>query len=64
MKPITDFFSIVQRANLRKDNDVRLTIDEANKLHTAISVLLARLTTESDSPTVGKILGGKKFSDK
>lgn len=59
-KAIENFIAIVQRANLRKDTDVRLSIDDANKLHTAISNLLLELK-ECQNPSGPRIINGGTF---
>ena len=59
-KPITDFIALLQRANLRKDKEVRLSIDDANKLHSAISNLLIELK-DCETPKGPRIIDGGRF---
>ena len=55
---IKNFISLVRNANLRKENSIKLSIDEANKLQTEITLLLVELK-EQQSET--KTLDGGKF---
>ena len=57
-KMIKNFISLVRNANLRKENSIKLSIDEANKLQTEITLLLVELK-EQQSET--KTLDGGKF---
>lgn len=59
-KPIQDFITLVQRSNLKKDKDIRMSIDDANKLHAAIALLLLELK-ESQNPKGPRIIGGGTF---
>lgn len=54
------FFALVSRANLKRDKEVRLTLDEANKLHTAISNLLLELR-DCENPTGPNVINGGRF---
>jgi hypothetical protein len=58
-KPIKDFLLLVQRANLTKEASVRLSIDDANKLHTSITELLLELKSNSGPQT--RIIDGGRF---
>lgn len=54
------FFALVSRANLKRDKEVRLSIDDANKLHTAISNLLLDLR-DCENPSGPRVLNGGSF---
>jgi len=59
-KPIQDFIALVQRSNLKKDKDIRLSIDEANKLNAAIGLLLLELK-DCQTPKGPRIIDGGRF---
>ncbi len=54
------FFALVSRSNLKKDKEVRLSMDDANKLHTSISNLLLELR-ECENPKGPRIINGGNF---
>ena len=57
-KGILNFVSIVSKANKRNQRDVRLTIDEANRLHEEISKLLIEIKSNNETE---KTYDGGKF---
>ncbi len=59
-KPIQDFIALVQRSNLKKDKDIRLSMDEANKLNAAIGLLLLELK-DCQTPKGPRIIDGGRF---
>lgn len=59
-KPIQDFIALVQRSNLKKDKDVRMSIDDANKLNAAIGMLLLELK-ECQTPKGPRVIDGGRF---
>lgn len=59
-KPIQDFIALVQRSNLKKDKDIRMSIDDANKLNAAIGMLLLELK-ECQTPKGPRIIDGGRF---
>jgi hypothetical protein len=59
-KPIQDFIALVQRSNLKKDKDIRMSIDDANKLNAAIGMLLLELK-DCQTPKGPRIIDGGRF---
>jgi hypothetical protein len=59
-KPIQDFIALVQRSNLKKDKDIRMSIDDANKLNAAIGMLLLELK-DCQPPKGPRIIDGGRF---
>jgi hypothetical protein len=59
-KPIQDFITLVQRSNLKKDKDIRMSIDDANKLNAAIGMLLLELK-DCHTPKGPRIIDGGRF---
>lgn len=59
-KDIKKFLALVSRANLKRDTEVRLSINDANSLHTAISNLLLDLR-DCENPKGPRVLNGGKF---
>lgn len=59
-KNIKNFLAIVNRASLKGEKQVRMTIDDATKLHTEISLLLLELK-EREQPVRITTLDGGKF---
>lgn len=59
-KAIKDFLAIVRNASIRNDKQVRLSLHDAQKLQTEISMLLLELK-EADTTTEITIFDGGKF---
>ena len=57
---IKNFLLLVNRTNIKKEKQVRMTIEDATKLHTEISLLLLELK-ESEKPSTTTTLDGGKF---
>lgn len=53
-KKLKEFVSIVNRANLRKDNDIRLSINDANEIMSDLTKLLLEL--EERANTKGEMI--------
>lgn len=49
---IKDFLALVRRSNLKKDNTIRMSIDEANKLQAEISLLLVELKESGNKKVI------------
>ena len=57
---IKNFLASVNRAPIKGDKHVRMTLEDATKLHTEISLLLLELK-ESEKPSTITTLDGGKF---
>lgn len=59
-KNIKNFLAVVNRATLKGEKHIRMTTDDATKLHTEISLLLLELK-ESERPARITTLDGGNF---